>query len=166
LLGWLLGYPPLARFASHANAAAQGIAAAVPMLFALAVSVLWRPRALEPLFEAVDDFLVPMFRHWTIAELALVSALAGIGEEMLFRGVLQPAVAAHLGTVAGITIVGLIFGAVHAINLLYFLFATVVGCYLGLVVVMTDNLLTAMVAHGVYDFAAVVYLARRRAPVA
>ena len=54
----------------------------------------WRPIA--DLVHLVEERVGPLFAGSTPAGLALVAALAGLGEEALFRGVLQPALAAHL----------------------------------------------------------------------
>jgi hypothetical protein len=45
---------------------------------------------------------VPLFRDCRLVELAIVAALAKIGEEMLFRGVIQSVAAAEIGGQRGV----------------------------------------------------------------
>ncbi len=81
----------------------------------------------------------------------LFGLLAGIPEEILFRGALQPAV--------GIVIAAMIFGVFHAINLPYFLYATGAGILLG--VLARGGLWTPIAAHTMIDAVMFVLLIRR-----
>ena len=89
---------------------------------------------------------------------ALVLACASsLGEEMLFRGALQPTV--------GWALASLCFGLVHFVPrrdfLPWTLFAIVAGGILGGLVVWTGNLLAAVVAHAVVNGVNLPILARR-----
>ena len=68
---------------------AWGAAATLPPLVAvwLCLKCPWRPFA--ELVRVVDELLVPLFRNCRVAELAVISLLAGLGEEILFRSVIQ-----------------------------------------------------------------------------
>jgi membrane protease YdiL (CAAX protease family) len=61
--------------------------------------------------------------------------------------------------VIGLVITSLLFGLAHALSKLYFLFAVAVGAFLGWLAFR--DLVAPMVAHGLYDFLALVYLSRR-----
>jgi membrane protease YdiL (CAAX protease family) len=65
--------------------------------------------------------------------------------------------------VIGLAITSLLFGLAHALSKLYFLFAVAVGVFLGWMTLRYNDLVAPMVAHGVYDFLALVYLSRRKA---
>src|SRR5438067_594906 len=93
LLGWLLERPPLEQIHWSAEAALWGITASVPLVIVLLIvtHAPWTP--LRELRQLVVESLLPMFRHSTWLDLALISLLAGVGEEMLFRGVVQQAIA-------------------------------------------------------------------------
>jgi hypothetical protein len=52
------------------------------------------------------------------------------------------------------------FGAFHLLTWTYAIIAAFIGAYLGLLWLWTGNLLTPMVTHSVYDFAALVYFCR------
>jgi membrane protease YdiL (CAAX protease family) len=59
-----------------------------------------------------------------------------------------------------------LFGLAHPMSTTYVVLATVVGVYLGGLLLVTDNLLAPIVAHAAYDFVALVYLVRHRFPIA
>jgi membrane protease YdiL (CAAX protease family) len=84
---------------------------------------------------------------------------------MLFRGVIQDAIQrATTSAAAAILLAGLLFGLVHAVTLSYAIFATLVGIYLGWLFIADGDLTAPIVAHGVYDFIALAYLAKIRQP--
>src|SRR6516162_4275258 len=89
LLGWLIGYPPWEHVRWQAEGAALGIAASVPMLVGFFVCVRWPVGPLVRIKDFADDIIVPLFAPCSLLELAFISLLAGVGEEALFRGVLQ-----------------------------------------------------------------------------
>ena len=96
----------------------------------------------------------------------MIATLAGLGEEMLFRGVVQGAIAHRLDGEAGmwiaLLVAGVLFGLGHCITVTYALLAGLIGIYLGAIWRLTDNLLVPIIAHAAYDFAALVYLVRIR----
>src|SRR6185503_17736961 len=89
--------------------------------------------------------------------------LAGVGEELLFRGAVQSILGNWTTPVIGLMITSLLFGLAHALSKLYFLFAVAVGVFLGWITLKYNDLVAPMVAHGVYDFLALAYLSRRNA---
>jgi membrane protease YdiL (CAAX protease family) len=107
-----------------------------------------------------EEAIRPLFAACSLAELALICALAGLGEELLFRGVLQTAFSNELGMPAGVALASLIFGLLHALTPTYAMLATLLGIYLGVIWLLCDSLLVVSVAHGLYDFIALVYLTR------
>lgn len=122
-----------------------------------------RTGPLGNLNEVVDRLLVPLFERCSLLELGAISLLAGVGEEMLFRGVAQPAMIGWWGTWAGVLVASLAFGVVHAVTVTYALLATLVGVYFGLMAIVTGNLLTPMITHALYDWIALIYLTRNYA---
>lgn len=74
---------------------------------------------------------------------ALFGLLAGLPEEFLFRGAIQPQI--------GLFLTALFFGALHAINRAYFIYATLAGLGLGALAMWRGDLWAATAAHGVYD---------------
>lgn len=98
-----------------------------------------------------------LFERSTVLDLFLISLGAGISEEALFRGVLQPLLARLTGPLLAVLLVGLLFGLVHFLSTTYFLFVSALGVGFGYVFLTTGNLLILIVAHFLYDFLALVY---------
>jgi uncharacterized protein len=167
VLGWLLGTPPLKTFCFNLSGAGYGLAATLPMLamFWLCLQCPWRP--FTEITRVLDESIVPLFRNCSIVEIAIIAALAGIGEEVLFRGVVQAAVAEGIGGQKGIwlglLISAFLFGMMHPITPAYALLAGLIGLYLGWLWLASGNLLPPIIAHGLYDFVAILYLGRAKA---
>jgi membrane protease YdiL (CAAX protease family) len=164
-LGWLLGTPPLAAlFHFTGRDALIGVAAALPPLglFWFCLVCPWRPFA--EIAKITVETLVPLFRRCGVAQLAIISALAGLGEETLFRGVVQAgatqAIGGHYGVWLGLLVAALLFGLLHFITPTYAILAGLIGLYLGWLWLLSGNLLTPIVTHGAYDFLALVYLVK------
>lgn len=94
----------------------------------------------------------PLLIELNQAEKIYISILAGTAEELLFRGYLQP--------LLGIAAASLIFGALHAATLGYFMLAAAMGFYLGELLRHSGNLLVPMAVHALYDIFALNLLAR------
>jgi membrane protease YdiL (CAAX protease family) len=165
LAGWLIKSPPWDQVHWRVHCVAIGLAAAVPMLIGLWLLRRIRRGPVGRLNAVVEDFLVPLFVRCGIVELALISAVAGLGEELLFRGVLQPVLIGWFGAVIGLLGSSVVFGLLHSVTPTYAILATLIGAYFGGLVLWTANLLPPIIAHGVYDFAALVYLTRVAVPV-
>ncbi len=160
VLGWLLDEPPVSDFGFTLGGLAWGVAAVVPMLGLLWFSrqISWRP--FRRLRIVLDRRLMPMFRGWSPWDLASLSLVAGVSEEMLFRGVVQDAATSRYGLPMGLMIGSLVFGMLHAVTRTYAVLVTLIGVYLGAIYVACGNLLVPIIAHGLYDFLALLYLAR------
>ncbi len=166
VLGYLLGLPGGETVRWTLPAVGCGAAAAGPPLVLAWICTKWPLAPFRKILRVVDEMLVPLFRPCRLWELAVISAVAGLGEEMLFRGVLQEALAGWVGGASGVW-VGLIgasvlFGLVHCITPTYALLAGLIGLYLGWLWIATGNMLVPITTHAVYDFLALVYLIRIR----
>jgi membrane protease YdiL (CAAX protease family) len=138
-----------------------GLAATAPLLglLAAAVGAEWPPAVRLRRF--VETTLGPRLVSASNGELLGLAAAAGCGEELLFRGVIQPVAQQSGGMVGGWAATSLAFGALHAATPAYFVLATVVGGYLGVVAAAGDSLWPAMLAHAVYDACALAWLRRQ-----
>lgn len=161
-LGWLLGHPPLPKIQWSSQDAAWGGAACLPMLAAFVVCIRWPVGPLIRIKQFSEEFIREWFAACTLPELALISVVAGIGEEMLFRGVIQSAFSAWINPLAGVVIASLLFGLMHPITPFYILLAGLMGAFLGWIFIASGNLLPVIITHGLYDFLALAYLTRRR----
>ena len=165
-LGWILGWRPGETIRWELGDALWGLVATVPLVAVLLVCVYAPIGFLRDLLGTIDRLVVPLFRGWGLLEMALVAGLAGLGEELLFRGVIQSAVSDWMGgdygPLWGLIFASLLFGSVHAISAAYAVLAAGIGFYLGELMIVTGNLLVPIVAHAMYDFLALIYLVRAR----
>lgn len=159
-LGWWRGESPLASWRWDAGGLLLGVLAAAPMIVAGLVLARWPVGPMRAIAEFVDEVVRPVFARCRWYDLAGISALAGFAEEVLFRGVVQPALAGWWGPAAGLVLAGVLFGLVHPITWLYAVLAALAGTYLGAVWWATGNLLVPATAHGMYDFAMLLWLLR------
>jgi uncharacterized protein len=162
LLGWLVGHQPLEGFVWSGRDALWGAAAAVPIIAMFLAMFRWPVGPLARVKEFCEQDVVPLFEDSDWSELALISLSAGVGEEMLFRGVLQATLMDWFGVGWGLSLASILFGVLHPISIGYIVFAGFLGFYLGGIWIYNGNLLTVMVTHAVHDFVALGYLIRLR----
>jgi membrane protease YdiL (CAAX protease family) len=164
VLGWLLGKQPLATFRFDLRDAIVGIAATMPPLglFWLCLKLPLQP--FRTIVQILNETVVPMFRDCGYTQLAILSALAGVGEEMVFRGVVQATAASWIGgphgVALGLLIAAVLFGLLHFITPTYAVLAGLIGLYLGWLWLVIGNLLTPIVVHGLYDFIVLAYFVK------
>lgn len=101
-----------------------------------------------------------IFNGYSWLHLACVAALAGVGEELLFRGFLQTWLSNHFAITWAILVASIIFGLLHYLSHAYFMSVTVMSIAFGVAYYITDSLLMVMVWHGVYDFIALLALVK------
>ena len=91
-------------------------------------------------------------KNW--ADLFILATIAGVSEEALFRGVIQPWMENSWGMMTGLLASSVLFGLLHAVTPLYAVLAASVSVYLGLSLDYGGerNLLTPIVIHTFYDF--------------
>jgi membrane protease YdiL (CAAX protease family) len=109
-------------------------------------------RALRRLYV---ETLRPVFAAASGFDTAAVSLAAGLGEELLFRGAVQAEF--------GVVVAGLLFGLAHVggrDSLVFGAWVAVMGLGLGGLAHVGGGLLAPVVAHVVYDAAAIGYIRR------
>lgn len=157
LLGWVFARNPLSDIRGSASGIAIGAAATLPLLGALLVVWRGRTRGLKQLRESVRRMVRSYFGRLTLPEAAALSAAAGIGEELLFRGLLQSGLTELLGLQwLAVVLSAVAFGAVHWHSRLYFLYATFLGAALGLTYALTGDLVAPILCHAAYDTVALM----------
>lgn len=166
---WYSGrWPPLASkpWPENAMLLLWGVLATLPMLVGLIVLDRYPIGPLVELKHFVETHLTPLFVGLTLPQLALISLAAGVGEELLFRGLLQESLADWAGPPYGVWIgliaAAIVFGACHWVTTTYAYLAALIGLYFGLLFIFTGDLLPPVVAHGLYDFVALIYLVKRK----
>lgn len=104
--------------------------------------------------------IVPLFQGMSWFWLVVLSLLAGVGEEILFRAFLQQWLVDHMGALAGISLATLVFAGLHYLSLPYCLVVFALGLLLALAYHFTQSLMLVMVWHSLYDLIALGFLAR------
>jgi hypothetical protein len=161
VLGWLMTPPAWEAAQWTAEAVLLGALWSLPPLVGLVFLRELPGGAVGRLNRTVDELLVPLFAELRLWQYAVISALAGIGEELLFRGVLQQVLGEWTGATAAVAVTSVVFGLAHLITPLYGVLAALVSVYLGWLFLQYENLAVPMVTHGLYDFVALWYLVRR-----
>ena len=164
LLAWGLSrwlqLTPFSYFHPDPAGLLWGLVGVLPLLAGLAwmLSSSWRP--VRQLVALVVEHFGGMLAGQSVGGLAALATVAGVSEEVLFRGVVQPGLARSMP--AGLALLGtsLLFGLVHFASRSYAILATIMGLYLGILFQLTGNLLAPVVAHAVYDFAALLWVSR------
>ena len=162
VLGWLSGINPFATLHYSESAIFYGILGTIPLFFLYLLLDQVSLDAVVSIRRFLLETLGPALHRCHLADLFILAAIAGISEEILFRGVIQPWMESSWGITAGLIGSNILFGLVHSITPLYTVLATLVGIYLGLALDFGGdrNLLIPIIIHGLYDFLAFLALMR------
>jgi membrane protease YdiL (CAAX protease family) len=158
ILCWLWPIPveldPLrsSMFLTNFGAVLFGIVATVGM-FGLGL-LLWHGRltVLRNMRQFLMEQMAPAMSQCHAWETVLVAIAAGVGEEVLFRGVLQP----RLGWIAA----SVLFGLLHAVSPTYIVVAFSLGAILAWIQIAGGNLWASIIAHAAYDYCMFLVLIR------
>ena len=151
---------PFGQFRLDSGSVGYGIAATLPLLGLLrwCLSTDWGP--MRRLVSLVANHLTPYLAGASAGGIVLLSLMAGVGEEVLFRGVVQAGLGERLPAWLAVGIASLLFGLAHWLTMSYAVFAALIGVYLGLLFLVTGNLLVPAVTHALYDIVALSVLVR------
>jgi membrane protease YdiL (CAAX protease family) len=166
ILGWIAGIDPFAKLIFSEAAFLSGLIGTFPMILLFHLAELRQEESFQKIRRLLLETLGPSLhrRHW--ADLLMLAAIAGLSEEILFRGVIQPWLEAVWGMQAGLIACNVLFGLAHAVTPLYTFLAFVIGIYLSLSMDYGSerNLLTPVVIHALYDFWAFLTLVKSYRP--
>jgi membrane protease YdiL (CAAX protease family) len=166
LLAWALGrglgISPLTEIQPSLGAFLWGVIATVPLGLGLAwmLTTSWSP--IRRLVALVTEQIGPALAGCSAVELALLAVAAGVSEEVLFRGVVQIGLVRAVPAWLALIMASTAFGLVHFASRAYAAVAGVIGIYLGTLLLVQGSLLAPIVTHALYDFVALLYVARRR----
>jgi membrane protease YdiL (CAAX protease family) len=123
-----------------------GLVFGVAMIFLI---THWRP------LHVISEHLEKLVAWETLRTLDVffVALLAAFGEELLFRGALQPLI--------GLVPAALVFGILHATSLPHIILASLLGLWLGLLYQWSGSLWPPIVAHLALDVATGLLLAHK-----
>ncbi|MFQ4140419.1 CPBP family intramembrane glutamic endopeptidase [Nodosilinea sp. PGN35] len=116
---------------------------------------------------SADTYLTMVLQPLQWPDLIWLGLLPGLSEELLFRGVMLPAIGMNS---LGIAVSAASFGVLHLSSLqqwTYVVWATAIGLVLAIAAVLTGNLLVPIVAHTVTNLASsVVWKLRQQSTTA
>jgi len=161
-LALVAGVTPWADFRLTAEALLMAVVATAPLLVGFWAAAYARAQWFWELDALIRPTLRALFGDRRRGAVALVSLLAGFGEELLFRGVLQGWLSELIGPWIGVAIAAVVFGLMHFLSWTYFAVATGLGLYLGALYELTGNLLVVCLVHALYDWVAIRYLLASR----
>ena len=138
-----------------------GIAAAMGIFFTILDHIPWSQ--LKKVSEKTKEIVNDAFKKTSRFNRFLVCLLAGVGEEVLFRGFIFVVIFEfwpwglefNLNIIAAIIVSSTLFGLGHSITLLYFILTALLGVTFCLVFLWTGSLIAPVVAHALYDFYAI-----------
>lgn len=161
LLAWVLRVKPQALLLPDTQAVGFGVVAAVPLLVIFGVLYRLKLAPLQRIRQLLTEMFAPLLARCSPLDVLLLAVMAGVCEELLFRGTIQLWLS-QWGPVTAVVVCSLLFGLAHFVTLTYFLLATLIGAYLSWTLTWTErpNLLTPMIAHAVYDYVAFLVILR------
>jgi len=164
-VAWFFGQPFLGQLSLEPTLIVKGIVAAIPPLLGFLCLMRVNFAPFLRIREVLEREIRPLFSQSTMTDLCLISLLAGVGEELLFRGLVQGFLHEWVGPSLALFVASILFGAAHLITRTYALLATLIGLYLGCLMVWCGSLMVPVWTHAFYDFVALTYLMRiKRAP--
>ena len=163
-LGWLIDLPAHegARFTVRAGVDALLATLVLLVFFQLVLRFPIQPFLRIRVF--LEDTVRPMFLHCSIKDMFFVAMLAGVGEELLFRGLLQRLFSGWWGWEMGVLGSNILFGLAHLITPMYSVITFCIGLFLSWTFIATDNLAVPVLIHWFYDFFALVIFLRFTPP--
>ncbi len=139
-----------------------GLTSTLPMLSIFFWLLQSKWDACVEIRKMMDQAILPLFKGFSVTQIALLSITAGISEEVLFRAVIQGGIQAAAGLPLAIFVSAFLFGLCHALTRFYFILASLIGVYLSMVWMATDQLLSPIITHAVYDFIVLHWYLRLR----
>lgn len=150
---WVLGLSLPSPGISWISACILGVALAL-VTFALFFVLFRYGGKLSQTLLADIHRISRLFIGYSWLRIMCIATLAGIGEELLFRGFFQTWLNTHLDISWAILIVSLIFGLLHYLSHAYFICTVLMSMAFCIGYYLTGSLLMVMVWHGVYDLIA------------
>jgi membrane protease YdiL (CAAX protease family) len=113
VLGWCAGINPFASLHFSEIAIFYGILGTLPLFLLFLALQQMTADSVVSIRRLLLETLAPGLARCNWADLLVLAAIAGISEEVLFRGVLQPWLEKGLGMEAGLITSNIIFGLVR-----------------------------------------------------
>jgi hypothetical protein len=163
---WWFETPILEDMRVDLRSGAIAIVATIPLLVVSLSGLRSKSGFGAELLEVIRKTLGKLFASCSVIDLLIVSIMAGIGEELFFRGFLQASLGNVIHPWLALVLVSILFGVVHWASWVYALSAGLIGLFLGVVFLVTGNLFVAIAVHALYDFFAMLVIVRMLRPLA
>jgi membrane protease YdiL (CAAX protease family) len=159
--GWLTGVNPTAKLFWSLPDFCLGVLATGPMLILLTICVVSRSKGIVQVREFLRDSIGPLLNECRWFDIVLLALIAGICEEIFFRGFLFLWIQER-NPVLAVMVTNLLFGLAHAVTPVYAMLAAFLGLYLTALIAAdpTPNLLIPITAHSLYDLIAFIVVIR------
>lgn len=153
VLGALVGVNPTKELQWIGKDFGIGLLATVPMLLLLAACWLSQWQGLRQIRRFLRSTLGPLLNQCRLIDIFFLALLAGVCEEVLFRGLVYQFIRDWNPTLA-VIVANVLFGLAHSITPLYAWLAGFIGLYLTALMTVdsSPNLLIPVTAHTAYDF--------------
>ena len=161
VLGWLFRIPIATTIHWKTVDFWIGIIFTLPVLLACWILYRFRWKSVELIRNFLNLFYEKFVKHCSIFQIFLIALLAGLGEELFFRGFVQTALMTWMtgwgipevyAILWAVSLSALLFGLVHPISRLYVIICVLIGIYCSVLFLWTGNLLAPIVFHAFYDF--------------
>lgn len=162
VLALAFGLQPWLDMRPNLASIVMGVLTTLPMLFVMLIIARSDWRWAAQLDALVRQVVATLFANSSRSAILLVSLMAGLCEELLFRGVVQNGLAELVGPWWALALASLLFGLAHALSKAYFVITTLAGLYFGWLYLWTGSLLVPIIAHALYDWAALEYYLGKR----
>jgi hypothetical protein len=106
-----------------------------------------------PVLTFLEEEVFPLFQSLSTRDVVVLVVLAGVGEEILFRGAIQQ----EIGLWGASVLFGILHGPSRSLWVLA-VWATLMGAALGLLYQASGNLVVPALAHALYDGVALGYV--------
>jgi membrane protease YdiL (CAAX protease family) len=162
LLGWIGDIDPLADLNFNIAALTWGVAGTVPLYLLFLISYRLPIDELQSIKRLLIDKMGPLLDVCRWQDMIYLGLLAGVTEEVLFRGLLQPWIESAWGWEAGLIGSNILFAFAHWITPLYAILAGLTGLYLGIALDISGerNLGVPILIHALYDILAFMAVTR------
>ena len=166
VIGYFCGFSPARTLSWSFPAVVLGFAATIPMLVMFVFLDRAKSLPLLRIQQLVRMFIFTFFNKCSTTQIFLICVLAGIGEELFFRGLMQDGIAygigGTVGLICGIAISSFFFGVAHLVTPTYGVIAFFMSLYFAALFLGAGNILVPMIAHALYDYCVIRFLLRQR----
>ncbi len=164
-IGYFCGFSPARTLSWSFHDVVLGFAATLPLLVMFVVMNRMKSLPFLRIQQLVRIFIQSFFGRCSTIQIFLICVLAGIGEELFFRGLMQDGISQGIGGTAGlicgILVSSVFFGFAHLITLTYGLIAFLISLYFAAVFLLSGNILVPILVHALYDYCVIRFILRR-----